>query len=110
MSGANANAKGGAGAGEPDRVPVPLPHVCAAYIDDEAVLYDVARARPVLLNVTASAVWAAIDGERTVAEITSMLAELYGADEPTVRPGVTSTLVSFDELGLLQGVPPSSVT
>jgi len=88
---------------EPGWVPVPSPHVCAAFLDDEAVLYDVRTARPVLLNTTAAAVWATIDGVLTVAQISSVLADRYATDPGTVAPDVEHAIDRFGALGLLAG-------
>lgn len=82
-------------------VPSPAPGVCVAVLDDQAVLYDVASARPVLLNLTASAVWAELDGQRTVAQIADELATRFGAEPATVAADVLVALTSFEQLGLL---------
>lgn len=84
------------------RVPAPAPGVCVAVLDDQAVLYDVASARPVLLNLTASAVWAELDGQRTVAQIADELARRFGAEPTTVAGDVLLALSSFEQLGLLE--------
>ena len=82
-------------------VPAPAPGVCAAVLDDQAVLYDVGSARPVLLNITASAVWAELDGRRTVGQIADDLARRFGADPTTVAADVLAALTSFEGLDLL---------
>ncbi|MDO8362946.1 MAG: HPr-rel-A system PqqD family peptide chaperone [Actinomycetota bacterium] len=83
------------------RAPQQAAHVCAAFLDDEVVLYDVHRARPLLLNATAAAVWAAIDGARTADAIAADLAQRFEADPRHVRDDVAATLLQFAELGLL---------
>jgi len=90
----------------PDAVPVPAAHVCTANLDDQAVLYDLERRRPILLNVSASVVWGALDGVHTVAEVASALAERFGVDTAVVLRDVEATIVRFGELGLLRGVTP----
>jgi hypothetical protein len=92
-----------AGALRPDSVLAPAAHVLVAHLDGEAVLYDLVSARPALLNVTAAAVWAALDGERTVGEIVSLLAVEFGSDPATVAGGVESTLLALLERGLVVG-------
>jgi len=82
-------------------VPVPALHVSVSYVDGEAVLYDAELTRPVLLNSTAAAVWAALDGRRTVAEIAARLAVRFGAEPQQVAADVAAAIVKFDELGLL---------
>ena len=81
--------------------PVPAGHVSVSYLDGEAVLYDADRTRPVLLNSTAAAVWAALDGTRTVDEIAAELAVRFGAEPQQVAADVDAAVARFDELGLL---------
>lgn len=90
---------------EPHTVVGPSAHVHAEFLDDQAVLYDVSNARPVLLNVSASAVWAALDGTTSVEHIAALLATRFGADPDTVLRDVTAAVRSFDELGLVIVVP-----
>lgn len=85
----------------PHTVPVPADDVRAEYLDQEAVLYDVRQARPVLLNVSASAVWAALDGVASVTQIAEVLAARFGADVDAVRRDVVAAVSAFAELGLL---------
>jgi len=82
-------------------VPVAAPHVSAALFDDAAVLYDADTARPVLLNVSAAAVWSAIDGVRTVADIVALLAVRFGADAAAIEADVSATVVRLRDLCLL---------
>jgi hypothetical protein len=82
-------------------VPSRAPHVEIAHLDGEAVLYDTERVRPVLLNSTAAAVWAALDGLRSPAEIGADLAIQFNAEPSQVAADVAAALASFDELGLL---------
>jgi len=85
-------------------VPTPAGGVQTAYLDGEAVLYDVARRRTMLLNPTASALWLLLDGESTVAEIRDTLVEIFGADPEVVRRDVEAGLTQFAEMGLLDGI------
>jgi len=68
-------------------VPVPASGVCSAFLDGEAVLYDLADRRAVLLNTTAAAVWAAVDGLANVGEIVAELCSLFAAEALSVRRG-----------------------
>ena len=77
-----------------------------AEFEGETVLYDAAVCRPVLLNVSAAAVWATIDGRRSVAEIAASVAAAFGADPAAVMPDVTATVARFEALGLLTVSPP----
>ena len=87
-------------------VPVPAAHVSAEPFDGETVLYDTIGFRPVLLNVSAAAVWAAIDGRRTVAEIALRVASQFGAEPAVVLADVSATVDHFGRLGLLTIPPP----
>ena len=83
-----------------ETVPRRAESVLTAFLDGEAVLYLVDEARPVLLNTTAAAVWAAIDGTATVAEIAALLADLYETDPAAVRDDVKSAVQRLRELRL----------
>jgi hypothetical protein len=86
-------------------VPSVAPHVTAAVFEAESVLYDAVSARPVLLNVSASAVWAAIDATSTIAEIASTIAADFGLRAADVLPDVMATIVRFVDLDLVVLVP-----
>jgi Coenzyme PQQ synthesis protein D (PqqD) len=86
-------------------VPRPADHVSTSYLDDEAVLYDAVQHRPVLLNHTAAVVWAAVDGERTVSEITDEVATHFGINQSEVSAGVQSAIEQFLELALFVDGP-----
>ena len=77
-------------------VPAAAGGICVAVLDDQAVLYDTDSARPVLLNITASAVWAEIDGQRTVAQISGELARRFGAADRVDR-GVADVVHGDDD-------------
>ena len=77
------------------------PGVCTAFLDDEAVLYLVPQAHSALLNPTAAAVWAAIDGETSVAGIVGVLAETFHTRPAAVRADVDRVLRHLLELGAL---------
>lgn len=87
----------------PSFVPARAEHVSTAAFDGETVLYDAIACRPVLLNVSAAAVWAALDGDRTVAEIVVVVAAAFGAEPEAVRSDVGATISEFAALGLLAG-------
>jgi hypothetical protein len=91
-------------AADPEAVPVPCPGVETAYLDGEAVLYQVATAKPILLNVTASAVWMLLDAETPVAGIARELADVFSADPEAVQRDVAIIVERFGEMGLLAGV------
>lgn len=82
-------------------VPVPAADACIADFDDGAVLYSPSTQRSVLLNVTAAAVWHAVDGRRAVADLTAHLVAHYGGDPRTVSDDVDSSLSALRNLEFL---------
>ena len=76
-------------------------HVGVAEFDVETVLYDAESARPLLLNVSAAAVWAAIDGTRTMAAIAAVVAEQFGVEPGSLYADVALAITRFADLGLL---------
>lgn len=84
-----------------DSVPARVPRVLSATLDDETVLYDVASGRPALLNITAAAVWAELDGRRTVEEIVTLLADRFASSREVVAAGVVETLSVLVDRGLV---------
>lgn len=89
----------------PSFVPVPATHVESAEFEGETVLYDTIACRPVLLNVSAAAVWAALDGRRSMAEVVAAVADEFGAAVAAVAPDVTGTVAHFVSLGLVVAPP-----
>lgn len=89
----------------PSFVPVPAPHVEAAEFEGETVLYDTISCRPVLLNVSAAAVWAALDGRRSMAEVVAAVAEQFGAAAELVAADVADTVARFVSLALIVAPP-----
>ena len=87
-----------------DDIPVRAAAVRAAFLDGEAVLYGIEQGRSVLLNESAAAVWAAIDGQSTVREISADLADLHGVDRPTVIGDVIASLSVFETLRLVSRI------
>ena len=92
----------------------PHPSVETAVLEPEVVLYDARHGRVHHLNQTASAVWLALDGERSTSAIARLLAALFGGSVDAVSADVESALDSFASLGLLADdgaptVPPRSV-
>ncbi|MEQ1703965.1 MAG: PqqD family protein [Ilumatobacteraceae bacterium] len=82
-------------------VPAPAAHVVTATFVGETVLYDSINCRPILLNVSAAAVWALLDGRRTLMEIVAAVAEGFGAAPALVEADVAATVARFHHLGLL---------
>ena len=64
----------------------------------DPVLFDSATSRLHRLQGTASSVWAAIDGTRSVDEIVALLGDLYGGDVDDID----DALAHFSQRGLLR--------
>jgi hypothetical protein len=57
---------------------------------------------PMVLEGTAAAIWAAIDGERTLAEVVAAVAEAYGLPAEQVRGDVETFVADLAERGLVR--------
>ena len=57
---------------------------------------------PMVLEGTAAAIWAAIDGRRTVAEVVDLVAEEYALAADDIRTVVEAFLADLAERGLVQ--------
>ena len=57
---------------------------------------------PMVLEGTAAAIWAAIDGRRTVAEVVELVAEEYALAADDIRTDVEAFLADLAERGLVQ--------
>jgi hypothetical protein len=57
---------------------------------------------PMVLEGTAAAIWAAIDGRRTVAEVVDLVAEEYALAADDIRTDVEAFLADLAERGLVQ--------
>ena len=85
---------------KPDVVAVPAKGLVEHEVDDELVLYDPRTDGTHVLNGTAAVVWFLVDGHRTVAEVESELADLYGLDRRVVSADVSDVLQGFRRAGL----------
>jgi len=90
-------------AAEHDPVGPPKPSVLETEMDGDISLYDPASERVTVLNATASDVWRLVDGERSAADITGLLASAYGVAPGSIADDVSAALRSFEEAGLLGG-------
>ncbi len=66
-----------------------------AVVDGQVVLYDPPRTRSHVLNPSAAAVWASVDGQRTVTELIDLLQADTGADRAVLDRDVRTTLAQF---------------
>lgn len=82
-------------------MPGPAAHVVTANFEGETVLYDSIRCCPILLNVSAASVWAALDGRRSLADVVSAVAAGFGVASALVEADVVATVQRFQDLELL---------
>lgn len=57
---------------------------------------------PIVLEGTAAAIWAALDGHRTVAEVVATVAEEYAVPPDDIRGDVTAFVTDLAGRGLLR--------
>ena len=74
----------------------------------DPLLFDSATSQLHRLKGTAGAVWAAIDGQRTVDEIVALIVDLYdvgadGVERSVVGADIENALDQFSQRGLLRG-------
>lgn len=88
-----------------------VPAVVERSVDDELLLVPINpstrsgkndKISIVMLNKTAAAVWQALDGERTTAQIAHLLVGRFQVDEETASVDTLSCLEDFIELGLVR--------
>ena len=88
-------------------VPVPSGAVHTVEIDGEAVLLDQSAERLHHLNVTATLVWACLDGRATVGQIASDLSAELGVPFATVLADTVGVICQLGAEGLLHCVAPT---
>lgn len=85
-------------------IPVRSQELVWADLDGEIVLYQPERGVVVVLNATASAVWASLDGGTSLEWTAVSLAERYGEEIDLVREQVFEVVRGFESNGLLAEV------
>ena len=88
-------------------VPRRLPRASTVTVDDKTMIYDEVGHAVLVLNASASAVWARCNGVRTVAEIVDDLAGEIELDPDEVADDIALTVSKLLEVGLLSGVEPA---
>ncbi len=71
-------------------------------LDGEHLLYNPEQTRIVSLNETASLIWRLCNGERTVAEITSLLADAFPEAADAIADDVTVALEELLQHGAIE--------
>ena len=88
-------------------VPRRLPRASTVTVDDKTMIYDEVGHAVLVLNASASAVWARCDGVRTVARIIEDLAAEVGLDPDEVADDIALTVARLLEVGLLSDAGPA---
>lgn len=76
--------------------------LASRFVLGEAVIVRLPSGEMFVLNESASALWAGIDGKSTTAELAGSLGELYGTDVP--ESDVEGLLADLQEAGLVHCV------
>jgi len=84
-----------------DRRPKPVPDFLLENLDGEFLLYHPTMASIFYCNPTASLIWQLCDGQRTIAEIITLLREAYPEASETLANDVCATLETFQSHGAL---------
>jgi hypothetical protein len=71
-------------------------------IDGRLVVFNPSNQQVLVLNETATAIWALADGSRDISALVSTLSAAYDADLATVQVGVQEALARFVQAGALQ--------
>ncbi len=90
-----------------DVVGPPAEHVLETEVAGDISLYDAQTEKVLVLNGTASDIWRLCDGEQTVDQIVSLLAQAYGVSEDSIRPQVLETIETLVSEGFLPATAPA---
>jgi hypothetical protein len=83
--------------------PVARPDLVLRRVGSEWVLYDAAKERAHVLNLTAAVIWTFCDGAHERSSIADVLArEVPGLDASTIRTDIDQVLRRFADEGLLR--------
>jgi len=88
----------------PDFVAQPRREVVTVEIDGDAVIYDELLETTHLLNTSAAIVWALLDGETRLDELSADLAEAFGIGVGEVLADVVRIVRELGQRGLLEDV------
>lgn len=86
-------------------VPHRVPTVSELEVGDGLILYVEDADLIHRLNASAQLVWRLCDGEATVGQLSSEIADEYGLDLKEVRVQIASLVGELDALGLVSGQP-----
>jgi len=85
-------------------VPLRRPRASTVTVDDKTMIYDEVGHAVLVLNASASAVWARCDGARTVTGIVEDLAAEIELDPDEVADDIALTVAKLLDVGLLSDV------
>lgn len=97
----------------PGRVYARTPDIVPRQIAGDTILVavrgELARLERIhVLNTVGEHVWAILDGQRTVAEVTSDVCEVFDIDRATALADVTEFLADLEDAGLATIVHPGA--
>jgi hypothetical protein len=88
----------------PPNKPHRKPNYHLEMIDNELLLFHPAQAQILYCNETASLIWQLCDGQRTVQEITALLAASFPEAADTIANDIETTLQQFLQHGAIEFV------
>ena len=68
----------------------------------ELVLYDIATTQVVYLNAAAALIWRLVDGNRSVADIRTLLADAYPDGSTQIEDDVEEALIRLVDCGAVE--------
>lgn len=85
----------------PALIPTPREHFQTERVDDDILLYHPGVSKTIRLNETASIIWKLCDGERTIGEITTLIAASFPDDAHRILEDVQAALQRFADEGAI---------
>ena len=82
--------------------PNPVPGLEVHDLASELLIYSLDLEVSVTLNASGQAIWILCDGQSTIAEIISSLAQHYGLSPEKIAPDVITTITRLQQVGLLE--------
>ncbi|MFN2308584.1 MAG: PqqD family protein [Gammaproteobacteria bacterium] len=83
-------------------VPTPRDNLLVREVEGETVVLNRADGHIHTLNHTASLIWHALDGKRSIEDIVRLLVEGFAVDHATAQTDVTEAINNLKNLNLLQ--------
>lgn len=80
--------------------------IAATVVDDEVLVLNEATGLSMLLDGTGAIVWQCLDGESTIAEICTDLADAFQVPQEEVTADVIRLVLQLGYVGLIEGISP----